>query len=456
MNRRLQIGEKIGDYQILGFLGAGGMGEVYQGVHTRINRLAAIKILSNYSNNPTFITRFFNEARLQSSLHHPNIATLYDFQEINRQLYIFMEYADGERLEDLIARRAFAVEDALRTFESVCQAIAFIHQNGIIHRDIKAQNIKLTLDGTVKLLDFGIAKDSLSQRLTKVGGVIGTPSYFAPEQLAGKEAGQQTDIWALGILFYEMLTGGEPFKADTFGALHAQISSGRIESPEKINPAVTREISHIVVKCLEKKPEDRYRAVDEILADVQRILRGEKATSRFSFKKLQMPSSKAMIEKSAGGDSPNQSSTHDLRKSGFYSPVKLSYALVSFLAAAAVLAVFSIAGLSIWSFSGSNPKPLVTENSSIPKPILSGNSKIAIVQPISKANLSRVRIEINEGSAQIFRDGQSVGKTPYELEGREGETINITLKREGFEDKTERVDIISRRPIYTFSLKSKK
>nr|MDQ3041818.1 serine/threonine protein kinase [Acidobacteriota bacterium] len=171
--QRFQTNEMIGDYRVTQFLGAGGMGEVYLGVHAKIGRSAAIKVLNNTAADASFTTRFLNEARVQSSLQHPNVATLYDFQEIGDQLFIFMEFVDGESLEDLITRRAFTVEDALITFQSICEAIAFIHRHGIIHRDIKSQNIKLTAGGAVKLLDFGIAKDSVSHSMTQTGGVIG-------------------------------------------------------------------------------------------------------------------------------------------------------------------------------------------------------------------------------------------------------------------------------------------
>src|SRR5690606_5831193 len=133
MSRRLENGEMIGDYRIVGFLGAGGMGSVYHGIHTKIDRPAAIKVLSNPSDGSTFKQRFFNEARVQSSLHHPNIATLYDFQESadGNDLFIVMEYVDGDTLDVLIDQRRFAVEDALLTFKSICEAVKFIHENNI-------------------------------------------------------------------------------------------------------------------------------------------------------------------------------------------------------------------------------------------------------------------------------------------------------------------------------------
>lgn len=446
--RRLQAGEKIGDYVIRGFLGAGGMGEVYQGVHTRINRLAAIKVLSRYANNQMFITRFLNEARVQSSLHHPNIATLYDFKEINNQLFIFMEFADGETLEDLIKRRFFAVEDALRTFEAVCEAVAFMHRNGIIHRDIKAQNIKLTPSGAVKLLDFGIAKDAASQRLTKVGGMIGTPHYLAPEQMAGREATAQTDVWALGVLFYGMLTGVEPFRADTFGELHSQICAASFEPPEIANPAVSREVSRLVAKCLEKSPENRYRTVDEIIEDARLILRGEKLRQPlFGFKKK------------AGNSLPNVSGSYDAPAPSSAAPQKSSFVLAAIFSATAVLLVFGIVGFGIWAMSDDGANANAAQNSSpFANPNLN-NSRNIIVQPApqsgSKSNSVRMLVETNEGAAEVFRNNQLVGKTPFEIEGTEGETIDLTLKRAGFEEKQVRLEVANRRRVYTFALQRK-
>jgi serine/threonine-protein kinase len=460
MMRRLQVGEKIGDYSIVGFLGAGGMGEVYQGVHTKINRAAAIKVLSNYANNPMFITRFFNEARVQSSLQHPNIAALYDFQEINNQLYIFMEYADGERLEDLIARRAFTVEDALKTFESICEAIAFIHRNGIVHRDIKAQNVKLTSTGTVKLLDFGIAKDAASQRLTKIGGLIGTPHYLAPEQLAGKEGSPQTDIWALGVLFYEVLTGSEPFKSDTFGELHSQISNGNFEAPEKLNPAVSRQVSQIVARCLEKKPQDRYQTVDEILADVRQVLRREKPHPAFSLKRLAGFSQNSASENQTGNNSQNRSPGYDSLGQNSSSQKTFPYAVVAITSVGAVLLMFGVVGLGIWAVSSSDTNTvsntILVQNSSTPKPISSRNAKPAREQNGFNAEVTRVRLDTNEGSAQVFRNNQLVGATPFEVEGRDGETVIVTLKREGYESQDVPVDITTRRKVVTVSLKPKR
>lgn len=479
MQIRFQPNEMMGEYRVTNFLGAGGMGEVYQGVHAKLGRPAAIKVLSESCSDESFTERFFNEARLQASLHHPNVAALYDFQEIGGRLCIFMEFVNGESLEDLVARRAFTIEDAMKTFQPIVEAIAFIHQNGILHRDIKSQNIKLTSSGTVKLLDFGIAKDSTSHSLTQTGGVIGTPSYLAPEQLTGVEASAQTDIWALGVLLYEMLTGVEPFKADTIGALCMQITLAEFESPEKINPAVPREVSRIVARCLKKNVAERYRTADELLEDVREFLSDEKSHAKtvtvfsglkksFAFSSKNAPASAIIGNVSSnknqtdagfnkntsdnysyntdsnGGESyPNQSS----RK-------KLPVAMIAVASSVAVILLFSLIGLGVWLMSGSSAGD-ATANSALKTVVDSKDGKTAVVPSAKAANQRRVRVDVDEGSAQVFRNGQSVGATPFDLEAADGEKVDLTLKRNGFEDKAVQIEVSSRKQVYTFSLKSK-
>jgi serine/threonine-protein kinase len=478
MQNRFQTNEMIGEYRVTNFLGAGGMGEVYQGVHAKLNRPAAIKVLSESCSDASFTERFFNEARLQASLHHPNVAALYDFQEIGGRLCIFMEFVNGESLEDLVARRAFTVEDALKTFQPIVEAIAFIHQNGILHRDIKSQNIKLTSGGTVKLLDFGIAKDSTSHSLTQTGGVIGTPSYLAPEQLAGKGASSQTDVWALGVLLYEMLTGVEPFKADTIGALCMQITLAEFESPEKINPAVPRDVSRIVARCLKKNVAERYQTADELLEDVRRFLSGEKshaktATAFSGLKKSFAFSSKNAAASAVATDvSSNQNQTDasfrqntadnysyqtDSNGENYQnqsSGKKLPIAMIAVASSAAVILLFGLVGLGVWLMSGSSVNNMAV-SSAAKIAVDSKDGKTAVVQSAKAATQKRVRVDVDEGSAQVFRNSQAVGSTPFDLEAGDGEKVDLTLKRNGFEDKTVQIEVSSRKQVYTFSLKPK-
>ncbi len=472
---RFQTNEMIGEYRVTAFLGAGGMGEVYQGIHAKLNRPAAIKVLSESCSDESFTTRFFNEARLQASLHHPNIAALYDFQEIGNRLCIFMEFVNGESLEDLVARRAFAVEDAMKTFLPVVEAIAFIHQNGILHRDIKSQNIKLTSGGTVKLLDFGIAKDATSHSLTQTGGVIGTPSYLAPEQLSGREASAQTDIWALGVLLYEMLTGIEPFKADTIGALCMQITLGNFDAPEKLNPAVPREVSKIVCKCLKKNVAERYQTADELLEDVRKFLSGEKSNGKaaafsnlkksfaFSPKNSPVNSSSEDFLPNPTGASFRQNTSEDYSYQtdsndgesypNNFTRKKSPVAKIAVASSVAVIFLFGVVGFGIWLMSNSSASN--TANSTLKTAVEAKDGKTFVVQSAKINAQRRVRVDVDEGSAQVFRSGQAAGATPFDLEATEGEIIDLTLKRDGFEDKNVQIEVTSRRQVYTFSLKPK-
>ncbi|MGI8467988.1 MAG: serine/threonine protein kinase [Pyrinomonadaceae bacterium] len=448
---RLSVNQMIGDYRIVAFIGAGGMGEVYQGVHAKIGRSAAIKVLNKLSPSSSLTERFFNEARVQSSLYHPNIAMLYDFQEIGDRLFIFMELVDGESLEEMIKRRAFAVEDALKNFQKICEAVAFIHGRGIIHRDIKGQNIKFTSDGTVKLLDFGIAKDAASQNLTKVGGVIGTPQYLAPEQLNGYSANRQTDIWALGILLYQMLTGVEPFNSDSISTLYLRINEARFEKPEKLNPAVPPRVSQIVERCLSVNTAERYTTADELLEDVRRALNptsGRKKPALFQRKSVSDGG-----ESNVGNFDENLSNVSSRRKSPL--------AAAAFGSIAAVILLFGLVGIGIWAMSGSNSQNSPANNSVIVVPAkktpVAQNDKSSIIQQSTSGTVAadKIRIDLFGGSAKVFRDGEQIGTTPFDLEAKNGERITLTLKRDGYEDRQVDFDVAPGQKIYTFSLKSK-
>ncbi|HVQ37774.1 MAG TPA: serine/threonine-protein kinase, partial [Pyrinomonadaceae bacterium] len=175
MRSGVLLNTSIGDYRLVDFVGAGGMGEVYRAIHLKLGRVVAIKVLSQGDRTPHLIERFNNEARLHARLHHPRIATLHDFIEASGQMCIVMEYVDGQSLDEHIRFAGrMAAPDALRIFRGIVEGVAYIHSNGIIHRDIKSNNIKITAGGEVKLLDFGIARADSSPKLTVVGDVVGT------------------------------------------------------------------------------------------------------------------------------------------------------------------------------------------------------------------------------------------------------------------------------------------
>jgi serine/threonine protein kinase len=440
MTKRFQIDDMIGEYRVTGYLGEGGMGVVYCGVHEKLGRSAAIKILGTAAADPSFKTRFMNEARLQAGLHHPNVATLYDFREQNDELVIFMELVDGKCLDTLIERRAFTVDESLTVFASICEAIAYIHDHGVIHRDIKAQNAKLTAAGTVKLLDFGIAKDKSTQGLTQTGGVIGTPNYLSPEQLEGHGASPQTDIWALGVLLYEMLTGQLPFDGDTLGGLVLKITKGDFPPPEKLNPAVTREVTAIVAKCLKRDTNARYRDVREIIKDVRRVL--ESRNSSVATNDLRTIAVQATAPRA-----PAAPASHDPvafeGASGPAHPVSskpFPVALVAAIGGGAFLLLL-VGIVAAYFLLGSDTPSTQTA--------LASNS------PAKSKGNTRIHVDVDEGKAQVFRGGEPLGLTPLDLDVNMGDNVPLTLRRDGFEDKNVNIQVGSGKKVFTFSLKSK-
>jgi serine/threonine-protein kinase len=473
MQRRLNIGEQLGEYRITQFLGAGGMGEVYRGEHAKLGRSAAIKVLLSTVTDESFTQRFFNEARLQANLHHPNIAALYDFQEIGGQLCIFMEYVDGVSLEDVVNARSLAVEDALGIFAFIVEAVGFIHSHGIVHRDIKSQNVKLTADGKPKLLDFGIAKDSSAAHgLTQTGGVIGTPHYLAPEQLDGKPATAQADIWALGVLLYEMLTGDMPFQGETLAGLVLQITTAQFAAPETLNPAVSRDVSRIVSRCLKKNLSERYHTTDELLTDVRKVLSGEKSSTISlgkTFGLFGKKEEKPYVPAFSPSPAPqNQYGSNDYNSNDYgssdYSPSnyssssyslsenstpekKLPLGLIAGVSAIAVVLLFSIVGIGVYLMSGGDSGNFVTNGKS------TANGSTAVVVP--NAPTRQIKIDVDEGKAQVFRGDESLGLTPLDLNVRDGEKVALTLKRDGFEDKNVQFETGGGKRVYTFSLKQK-
>jgi serine/threonine-protein kinase len=432
MNRRFQNSDRIGDYRVVNFIGKGGMGEVYHFFHEKLNRSVAVKVLgANGGLDESYKHRFLNEARLQSSLQHPNIATFFDFQEVGDELLIFMELVDGETLEDLCERRAFSIEQSLKIFESIVSAIAFVHSNGIVHRDIKAENVKINSAGIPKLLDFGIAKDTQSQALTRVGGVIGTPKYLAPEQFDGKPASPQSDIWSLGILLYKMLTGKTPFDGEAFEHLIFQIIHGNFPPPESINPVIPQEVSAIVKKCLEMSLDRRYKTSDELLRDVRRVL-----NTRYQPAKETEIQSVETIQKK-----PNRLLTY---------AVAGACVCILFFGITIVIVTLSLAGETVKgdeNGGGNNNLTNAKKNDTNNKNVSPSS------QNTSEKGGKTVRVDSVGGSAEVWRNGVKIGETPLDIQVGENEEVRLQLKRTGFQDSE--VPINSTKKVFTFSLDPK-
>ncbi|AEP13757.1 serine/threonine protein kinase [Chloracidobacterium thermophilum] len=260
------IGSVIGTYRVESCLGTGGMGTVYRGVDVMLDRPVAIKVLKpELVNNLQLIERFRTEAVLLAKLNHPNIATLYGFVPIGPQQFaMVMEFLPGLSLDAWLRQYgAMPLGQAVVVFSGILDAIGHAHQHGIIHRDLKPSNVMMLPDGTPKVMDFGIARAMGSSHQTRVGAIVGTLEYMSPEQIQGKEADACSDIYALGILLYEMLTGRVPFVADSeYALLQAHIHNPP-PPPQVLTPTIPETVAQVVLHALEKDPLRRFQTAEE-------------------------------------------------------------------------------------------------------------------------------------------------------------------------------------------------
>lgn len=432
------INSTIGEYRLTQKLGEGGMGEVYQAIHSKIGRVVAVKILSQAAHGPEFVERFLNEARIQAGLQHNNIATLYDFLEYNGKPCIIMEYIEGQTLTDCITSwGCLPLTEAIRYFQSIVEAIDYVHSRGIVHRDIKSNNVKITPLGQVKLLDFGIAKSGASPSLTVTGAFIGTLQYLSPEQLQGGFADARSDIWALGVLLYEMTTSHLPFQATTLGDLYQKISKANYVSATTMNQSVPREVQNIIARCLKKNPGDRYQSARDLLQEVNRL------AAALSSKTAQGSISAASV--AAPYSQPAPSYAPQPVSGSTAASAKSKLPLVAVLAGVVLLAI--IAGLYlVLSPSADSTR---RERGQQTDQLSPGARRAA------GGREETYTIDAYEGRAEVYISGERVGTTPYQFQARPGEQLRLVLKREGYKDKEVDVSTSENKKLYTFMLERK-
>jgi len=284
------VGKTVSHYKILEKLGQGGMGVVYKAEDTRLDRPVALKFLPPHLTcNPEAKQRFIHEAKAASALQHNSICTVHDIDDTPEgELFIVMDYYEGETLQHRIEQGSLKITEAVDLALQVAQGLSEAHKRGIIHRDIKPANILVTRSGVVKILDFGLAKLSGRTMLTRSGSTLGTAAYMSPEQARGDVVDHRTDIWALGVVLYEMIAGQRPFRSDHEQALVYLIMNEEPESLLKICPEATG-LAQIVSQALVKNPADRYQSMERFREDLVSVaggLRPLKAGVRLASVKL--------------------------------------------------------------------------------------------------------------------------------------------------------------------------
>jgi len=265
-----------GRYQIIEDLGKGGMGKVYKVHDTEINEHVALKLLKpEIAADEKIIERFRNELKIARKVSHKRVCRMYDIGKEEEKYYITMEYVEGENLKSLIRKKGKLPEnEVLRLAKQICEGLAEAHELGIVHRDLKPQNIMIDKEGNAKIMDFGIARSVEAPGVTQTGVMIGTPDYISPEQAEGADTDNRSDIYALGVILFEMVTGSVPFKGDTALSVALKHKAQLPKEPKKLNPEVSEDMSRLILICMEKDRERRYQKAKELLDDLKNIEEG--------------------------------------------------------------------------------------------------------------------------------------------------------------------------------------
>jgi serine/threonine-protein kinase len=440
------VGRTIdGRYVVERVIGEGGMGIVYAGRHKMIDKRVAIKVLrGEMASDHELCERFLQEARSASAIGNPHIIDISDFGQLpDGSTYFVMEFLDGKSLSALLtdAKGPIPVPRLCHIAKQIAQGLAAAHAANIVHRDLKPDNVMLINRGTEKdfskILDFGIAKvGSGTKKMTRAGSVFGTPHYMSPEQAAGAAVDHRTDIYALGVILYEMACGKVPFDADNFMGI---LTQHMYKAPVPIRALVPEVdvppgLDAIVLKCLTKKPEGRYPTMDLLVADLEKLERGV------------MPDAvQEMMGRSGGFNVP----ADYFRSSAMPAPVPASPAGAKkrwplYAVMGAVGTLVGVMGIIVVAKSP-NSKAQTTPSetaAAVPAPPPSAEPTAATPMPTaSVAPVTReVLVSVVPGDATITRDGSDLGTTPVALHLADGERATLVVARKGYKTKTVKVD----------------
>jgi serine/threonine protein kinase len=419
----IQPGQMLGPYRIINQVGRGGMATVYKAYQPSVDRYVAIKVLpSQLAESREFAARFQQEARIIAKLEHPHILPVFDYGESEGVAYFVMRYMDAGTLKDkMIEGRPLPLQEIDRLFTQLAQALSYAHSHGIVHRDLKPANVLIDSQGNVFLTDFGIAKllESASPRLTQTDAIMGTPAYISPEQAQGHPVDQRSDIYSLGIILYEMVTGSVPFTAETPLAVLFKHISDPLPPPSLVKPDIPPVIEQVILKALAKDPRDRFATAAEFVAAWERALESSESAQR-------VPEAVTVPPRPATGTPTPQKSvplTKPASRSGMPT-IPIVGCLV------AVCAVFGLGGVA-----------LMVSNlwgSSTPTSLPATEAVISILPTATNAPLPTVTLPVIDTGEILLEDdfsGDSDWGTLSDADSSveyENNTLNMRVFRENF------------------------
>jgi serine/threonine-protein kinase len=395
-----------GRYRIMRKLGSGGMADVYLAEDEELGRRVAIKILNDrHANDESFVERFRREAKNAAGLSHPNIVSIYDRGEAEGTYYIAMEYLDGRSLKELVvARGPLPISDAIAAMRQVLGALRFAHRKGVVHRDIKPHNVMADADGRLKVTDFGIARAGVSQ-MTEAGSIIGTAQYLSPEQARGTAVDQRSDLYSVGIVLYEMLTGEVPFTGDSPVEIAMRHLSDTPRPPSLIRPEIPPDLDMVVLRALAKRPEDRFQTAEEMDAELERVAAGAGVTAETADAATAVLSGTALANAPTAIVPPRRPPTRARPSYQYAEPPPRRRAIWPWLLALLLVTLALVAG---WYAFGQIQDSLSSE-STASVPFVEGQREdLAVTNIVNKG----LQVSVHRQTHETAKEGQVFDQSP--------------------------------------------